>query len=176
MIWKKGCNLHNAVWNWQSKSWIMQKPLSQNVPCLLNSCLMQSTVWGNLHHTLACRNHPYPTPWSSQEQKNNKIICFQRQSYSWDSNLSWCWMEPLCWRAVQLHIQIALCSFFVSVLFPLLPFDCSAGNMVPWIPEIQFTYKPGDLCLILDLAKWLWHCWTNQLYFPWKSCHLSAVN
>lgn len=105
MIWKKGCNLHDAAWNWQSKSEIMQKPLSQNVPCLLNSCLMQSTVWGNLHYTLACGNHTHTQLLDLPGRKNNKITCFQRQSYSWDSNHSWCRMGHPCWSAVLLPIQ-----------------------------------------------------------------------
>lgn len=105
MIWKPGCNLRDAVWNWRSKSDIMQKPLSQNVPCLLNFCQMQSTVWGNLHYRLSHRIHPHTLLPDLLGTENNKMTCFQRQGYSRDSNHRWCWIGHPCLRAALLHIQ-----------------------------------------------------------------------
>ena len=105
MIWKPGCNFCDAVWNWQSKSEIMQKPLSQNVPCLLNFCQMQSTVWGNLHYRLSCRIHPHTPLPDVLGAENNKMSWFQKQGYSRDSNHSCCWTGHPCLGDTLLHIQ-----------------------------------------------------------------------
>lgn len=119
MIWQKGCNLHDPVWNWQSKSKIMQKFPSQNAPCLLNSCVMPNSFWGNLHDTLACRNHTHTQLPDLPGTENNKITYFQRQSYSWAVVTA----VVGCWRAILLHIQrlpfaVALCLWY-SHCFPL---------------------------------------------------------